>query len=496
MAFRGSKPKDSYDGPIDIAAPGVNIESSYLNNEYKSMNGTSMAAPQVSAGLALLQTISLDESSQECERLIKEYAIKKRENDGENHYGAGILYLKYLLDGKPTTTSPVFSVDGGAFYETFDLEITCPDDNAVIYYLIYKVGIENSNLLDSVKYTKPVEISIDCRVSAIAFVDGKYPSEIVTVEFDRIAENEDALYEIDSNGYITEYFGSDENVIVPDVIQSKRVKGIEEGAFEDNDYIHTVILPDSCVEIKNSAFRDCSSLISVLGNGVKTVGSYAFAQSTVESVNLRNMKTIDSHAFLECEKLSTITMDRVVEIGSFAFKQTFSLENISCSNLTKLGMAVFEKSGITSFTADKLTEMGNNCFLDCIHLTSASAEMLDYLPFGAFKNCVSLKNINIPLLSEIGQYALNNTVIEEFAGFNVTTVGSYAFGNNPYLKMVYLPKVTSTGSYVFSECTSLEIVGLLSLGSLNSYSFKNCSKLLNLFLPNATSVANSAFIAI
>lgn len=483
----------NYDGPIDIAAPGVNIESSYLNNEYKSMNGTSMAAPQVSAGLALLQSISLDEPSYECERLIKEYAIKKRENDNENRYGAGILYLKYILDGKPTTASPVFSVDGGVFYETFDLEITCPDDNARIYYLIYKGGIENSNLSDSLKYSEPIEISIDCRVSAFAFVDGKYPSEIATVEFDRIAENEDALYEIDEKGYITEYFGSDENVLVPDVVQNKHVKGIESGAFEDNDYIHTVVLPDSCVEIKNSAFRKCSSLISVSGNGVKTVGSYAFAQSSVEFVNLRNMKTIDSYAFLECEKLSTITIDRAIEIGSFAFKDTKSLKNLTCGNLTKLGMAVFEKSSITSFTANNLMEMGNNCFLDCIHLTSVSTDNLTVLPFGAFKNCVSLKSINLPSLTEIGQNALNNTVIEEFIGLNVKNVGSYAFANNPYLKMVYLPKATSAGAYLFSECTSLEIVGLLSLEALNSYSFKNCFKLLNLYLPNATSVANLAF---
>lgn len=483
----------NFDGPIDIAAPGVNIESSYLDNKYTSLNGTSMAAPQVSAGLALLQTISLDETAEECERLIKDYAIKKHENDGENHFGAGILYLKYLLDGKPTTTSPVFSVDGGAFYETFDLEITCPDDNAEIYYLVYKAGVENSNLSDSLKYSEPIEISLDCKVSAIAYSDGKYPSDIVTVEFDRIADNEDDLYEINSDGFITNYFGSQENVIVPDVVDNKRVKGIGASAFEDNDYIQNVVLPDSCVEIKKSAFRDCSSLISVFGQGVKEVGSYAFAESTVETVNLRNMKVIGSYAFFECKNLSSITLERATEIGSFAFKETSSLQNIVCNNVTEMGMAVFEKSGITSFNADNLMKIGNNCFLDCINLTSASAGKLNALSFGAFNNCVSLKTIYMPSLTEIGQNALSNTVIESFEGLNVTTIGSYAFADNPYLERAYFPIATSTGVYVFSNCTALKIVGLLSLEELNLYTFDHCYNLLNLYLPKATSVAKWAF---
>ena len=483
----------NYDGPIDIAAPGVNIESSYLDNKYTSLNGTSMAAPQVSAGLALLQTISLDEPASECERLIKDYAIKKHEKEGENHYGAGVLYLKYLLDGKPTTTSPVFSVDGGAFYETFDLEITCPDDNAEIYYLVYKSGIENSNLSDSLKYTKPIEISIDCKVSAIAYADGKYPSDIVTVEFDRVTDNEDDLYDINSDGYITAYFGSQENVIVPDIVESKRVKGIDASAFEDNDYIQNVVLPDSCVEIKKSAFRNCSSLISVFGQGVKSVGSYAFAESPVETVNLRNLNIIGSYAFFECKNLSSITLERATEIGSFAFKETLSLGNIVCNNVTEMGMAVFEKSGIASFNADNLTTLGNNCFLDCINLASASIERLDILSFGAFNNCVSLKNIHMPSLTKIGQNALSNTAIESFEGLNVTTIGSYAFADNPYLEIAHFPIATSIGVYVFSNCTALKIIGLLSLEELNLYTFDNCSNLLNLYLPKATSVAKSAF---
>ena len=49
----------NYGSPVDYAAPGVNIYSTYKNGGYETLHGTSMAAPHV-AGLLLLGNVSKD----------------------------------------------------------------------------------------------------------------------------------------------------------------------------------------------------------------------------------------------------------------------------------------------------------------------------------------------------------------------------------------------------------------------------------------------------
>ncbi|MBR5246776.1 MAG: leucine-rich repeat protein [Clostridia bacterium] len=484
----------NYDGPIDIAAPGVNIKSCYLNNSYVTMSGTSMAAPQVTAGLAIIQSIIKDLSASKTEQRIKEYAIPLFENEGENPFGAGLLYLKYLLDNKPTTATPVFSVESCNFSENFNLTITCPEE-ADIYYIVANLGTGKSTFdwISASKYTEPVPIRIDTKIYAIAVAKGKYPSDIATAEYNRMVDNEEDNYEINTLGYITAYYGDETNLIIPNTLKGKTVKGIASSAFKNDNRIRSIVLPDTATKINASAFDGCTALVSISGNGITEIGVDGFAKSSICSFEFPNLTKIGIRAFTECYNLTTISMDKVETIGAYAFNKTPKLTELNLENIVTIGSYAFEESGVQSVNLANVTTIGMNAFTSCEDLFSVSTPQLIEIGINAFRNCTSLKNLDMPLLTTISANAFRNSGIETFFGRYVKTIGNYAFAENASLASVFLPSLESSGTNAFAYCTELQIAMLPTITELNNNSFYGCTKLKMLYLPAVKTVGSLAF---
>jgi len=98
-------------GPeLNWAAPGVEIYSTYLNNSYAKLKGTSMACPWV-AGIILLMLSkhkkqAIKEGKNDCQTIeeIKEHLLKYTIDKGaigrNNDWGFGMIDVKKLITGK------------------------------------------------------------------------------------------------------------------------------------------------------------------------------------------------------------------------------------------------------------------------------------------------------------------------------------------------------------------------------------------------------------
>lgn len=116
-----------------------------------------------------------------------------------------------------------------------------------------------------------------------------------------------------------------------------RVTSIAQYAFANCDGITTVTLPDSLTSLGVFAFSDCDSLSTLsFGTGLSTIPDSAFAYCpALSGVNFGNaVTTIGQSAFYGASSLVSVDMPAVVTIETKAFLQATKLESV------RLGSAI------------------------------------------------------------------------------------------------------------------------------------------------------------
>lgn len=123
---------------------------------------------------------------------------------------------------------------------------------------------------------------------------------------------------------LVKYLGTDKTVSVPATVEV-----IGQDAFDENDGIEKVILPDSVTKIEAYAFWGCDNLHTVvLGGGLSEVGDFAFANCKgLEEMKLpENIRSIGIQAFVDCVNLTDITIPpEVTNIHESAFNGCYRL---------------------------------------------------------------------------------------------------------------------------------------------------------------------------
>jgi len=157
----------------------------------------------------------------------------------------------------------------------------------------------------------------------------------------KYADSDELGYKVDPAGWlISEYIGTNTEVIVPSQIEGKPVVIISNLAFCENDLLVSVTIPDGVTLIGNRAFDKCKSLKSVsIPNGVTKIGNWAFGNCpSLASIVLPNSVTfIGEGAFVNCTSLTSITIpDGVETISDDAFEGCTSLSDESKQRILQL----------------------------------------------------------------------------------------------------------------------------------------------------------------
>jgi len=253
----------------------------------------------------------------------------------------------------------------------------------------------------------------------------------------------------------------------------------------------------------------------VIGDGVTSIGSYAFYNCTgLTSVTIPDSVTsIGSYAFSGCTRLKDVYITDVEAWLNISFGDTAARPNY----YGKLHILDENGNEVTEIVIpDGVTSIGYSAFENCTGLTSITIpDSVTSIGYAAFRYCTGLTSITIPhSVTSIGSHAfygctrLKDAYITDFeAWLNISLGSEYAspsvYGklhildeNGKEVTEIVIPNsVTSIGDYAFYNCTGLASVTIPnSVTKIGDEAFYNCTGLTSITIPDSvTSIGDSAF---
>ena len=426
----------------DISAPGEHIAVAIPENRYARFSGTSYSAPCAAALGAILKSTNPEITVDEIDARLKGTSFDvKRYNESQssqgrfmNNYhslwdGVGMIQFCNALGLEKLAAPNEINLKDKVYVGEQTCTITCPDEDAIILYTtdgMYPT-LENANV-----YTEPFQITQRTRIRAVAYYadGGYYSDEVETTPCIQYTDSDDN-FEITNDGIVTNYNGNISDLYVPETINGIEVTGFSKGAF------NTVIgltLPESVTEIPVSAFAKNSTIEFVRGEGIVTVKSGAFSQSNIMYVEFPVAECIQEHAFNLAAKFC---------VGYFP-------------NVKIIEGDAFSYSRIISFYGPEVQEIDDSAFGQCSRLEKVYFPQCTIINEiwgnnGVFDSCSRLASVEMPLITNLTAYALNDTAILKADFPYIKTIEEKAFYNCFELEYVYMPALLTVPKQAFGS---------------------------------------------
>ncbi|AOM81739.1 leucine-rich repeat protein [Salisediminibacterium beveridgei] len=272
---------------------------------------------------------------------------------------------------------------------------------------------------------------------------------------------------------ITDYTGSDTDIVIPEELEGHTVTIIGENAFREKD-LTDVELPESLVTIEVRGFY---------GNHLSDI----VIPDAVEE--------IDHRAFQMNELTTVVLPDSLSEMGSFVFLDN-QISAITFGNgLTEIPRSTFQNNALTEVDIPEgVEELGWNAFRDNQISNLDLPDSLVEIGSDVF-NGNELTSLLLPgQIVEIGDRAFRNNDIDTLTtGSELEEIGSDAFQFNAITELNLAEGVTFIGNNAFEGNELTELTIPESLEAINTGVFESNNLLTVHFHDDLWLVGNSAF---
>lgn len=291
------------------------------------------------------------------------------------------------------------------------------------------------------------------------------------------------------NGILIIYQGEEEEVIIP-----RSVTAIAPRAFDGQEGILSLTVPEGCREIGEYAFSNCSNLKTIqLPSEMSRIGGHSFSDcADLREILLpEGLTRLEEGLFWGCRRLKEVSIpEGVTAIESFTFYKCDKLTELIFpeSLVTIEDSALSDAVGLKSIHLPaKAVNVTAKSFIDTFGLTSFTVD--ENNPAFSVTDGVLYSKDGKTLICCPGGRERDLTIPE-----GVETVGSYAFYYNTRTQHVTLAdSVTELEdrAFYFSGIPVITIPSSSRLERIGDYAFAQCVSLQNLSLPDSVSYLGS-----